>query len=673
MSPPGKITAKLAKLRKELHEHDYRYYILARPTISDERYDALLRELAGLESQYPELVTPDSPTQRVGGSPSKEFPSVRHAVQMLSLANTYEEDELRDFDRRVKSILGKAPFRYTCETKFDGISLSLIYEAGVLRRGVTRGDGVQGDDITANVKTIRTIPLRLHTKKKGLLNCEVRGEVVMFRRDFEAMNAERERAGEKTFINPRNSTAGTLKLQDSTIVASRPLKFFAYNLLAGPGAASSQYENLRLLRTMGFRADEHAARYATIGNVILHWRKMEKIRDTLPFDIDGIVIKVDALRQQELLGAIAKSPRWAVAAKFASRKAETLLKGITVQVGRIGTITPVAELEPVFVGGSTISRASLYNEDYIREIDARVGDTVIVEKGGDVIPKVSGIVPGKRPSSAKKFSFPSKCPVCGSKLERSEGEAHYFCDNDECPQQVRGRIEHWASRPAMDIEGLGEKIVDQLVSLDYVRNVADLYDLAKYRKVLETLEGWGEKSVSNLLEGIEASKERPYRKVLFALGIRHVGAGVVTILCDHFASIDDLRQAKEADLLAVDEIGPKIAASVLRYFSEKRHLALIGRLRKSGLQLAGARKKSNGKLAGKTFVLTGTLQKFSRDRAKELIEEQGGKVASSVSKQTFAVVVGEEAGSKLAKAKELGVELWDESKFLSVIGDSARS
>ena len=673
MSPPKKVADRLAKLRTEIQEHDYRYYILARPTISDERYDAVLRELAELESQYPELISPDSPTQRVGGAPSKEFPTVRHAVQMLSLANTYEESELRDFDRRVKSLLGKAPYRYTCETKFDGISLSLIYEHGVLRRGVTRGDGVQGDDITQNVKTIRTIPLRLHTKEKRLSDCEVRGEVVMFRADFAAMNAGRERAGEKTFINPRNSTAGTLKLQDSKIVASRPLKFFAYNLLAGRGALDSHMDNLQLLRKLGFRVDERAARYDTIEEVLVHWRKMEDIRDTLPFDIDGIVVKVDSLRQQELLGAIAKSPRWAAAAKFASRKAETVLNGITVQVGRIGTITPVAELEPVFVGGSTISRASLYNEDFIREIDARVGDTVIVEKGGDVIPKVSGVVLSKRPASARKFSFPVKCPVCGSKLERTEGEAHYFCDNDECPQQTRGRIEHWAARPAMDIEGLGEKVVDQLVSLDYVRNVADLYDLAKYRGELQELEGWGEKSVSNLLDGIGASKERPYRRVLFALGIRHVGAGVVTLLSDNFASIDDLRKAKEADLLAVHEIGPKIAASVLRYFSEKRHLQLIERLRKAGLQLEGARRKTNGKLAGKVFVLTGTLQKFSRDRAKELIEELGGKVAASVSKQTSAVIVGEEAGSKLGKARELGVELWDEAKFLSVIGGRTRS
>lgn len=670
-SPKRTVVVKVEKLRETLREHDYRYYVLARPTISDEKYDSLLRELEKLEKEYPELVTPDSPSQRVGGEPVKEFPTVSHSVQMLSLANTYSEEEIRDFDRRVKSLIGGETYRYVCETKFDGVSLSLRYERGILRLGVTRGDGTQGDDITANAKTIRTIPLRLRTSDAKLADCEVRGEVVMYRKDFEQMNADRERSGEKVFINPRNSTAGTLKLQDPKIVAARPLRFFAYSLRAEHGNLSSHYDNLQLLRDMGFRVDEMVKRYSTIDEAIDHWKKIEKERDTFPYDIDGIVIKIDALRHQEDLGAIAKSPRWAIAAKFATRKAETKLLGITLQVGRIGTITPVAELDPVFVGGSTISRASLYNKDYINELDIRIGDTVIVEKGGDVIPKVSAVVKEKRPSTSKRFSFPVSCPECGTKIRKLEGEVNYFCENDECPRQIRGRIEHWAARGAMDIEGLGEKIVDQLVEAEFIRNVADLYDLFSSRDKLIALEGWGEKSADKLLEGIEWSKSKPFRRVLFALGIRHVGAGVVDLLCDEYSSIDALMKATQDELLQVHEVGPKIAESVVRHFNNRRHRALIERLRASGIQLTSVAKKSKGRLAGKTFVLTGTLEGLSRDRARELIEQQGGKVAGTVSKNVSVVIVGEEAGSKLERARKLGIDLWDEKKFLSVVENGA--
>ncbi len=669
MKTPAKpIRDRVQKLHDELHRHDYLYYVLAQPEISDEKYDAMMRELQSIEAEYPGVRTPDSPTQRVGGNPTKEFPTVTHEVQMLSLANTYSEEEIRDFDRRVKSLLKEQKFHYVCELKFDGVSLSLSYGDGMLRRGATRGDGVQGDDITNNVKTIRTVPLRISPKEKTLLNCEVRGEVVMFRADFQKMNEERERAGEKTFINPRNSAAGTLKMQDPKIVASRPLRFFAYALRSPKAALQSHYDNLQLLRNMGFLIDNHAKRCRDVEEVISHWKYWEEKRETLPFDIDGVVVKVDALEQQEKLGAIAKSPRWAIACKFTSRSAETVLNDIRLQVGRIGTITPVAELQPVFIGGTTVSRASLYNEDYIRELDIRVGDTVVVERGGDVIPKITSVVKGKRPRSAKPFAFPKKCPECGSPLQRSEEEANYFCDNYECPMQIRGRLLHWASRGAMDIQKLGEAVVDQLVELGFVKNVADLYDLHTYRKQLTELERWGEKSAQNLLDGIEQSKQKPYPRVLYALGIRHVGSGVVSLLCDAFPSLDLLKKASHDELLEVHEIGPRIAESVVAFFKDKQHLQILHRLEKAGIRFSVDKQKmQKGPLSGKTFVLTGTLSSLTRDEAKEKLEALGGKVASSVSKQVHVLIVGEDAGSKLDKAKHLGIEIWDEKKFLSNI------
>ncbi len=662
------VVQQIERLRKELHEHDCKYYVLAQPAINDEQYDKLMSELLLLEAQYPELITTDSPSQRVGGQPTKEFPTVMHSLPMLSLSNTYSEDDIRDFDRRVKSLLGNEKYHYVCELKFDGVSLSLQYKQGILMRGVTRGDGTQGDDITANVKTIRSIPLRLNTNEKKFLDCEIRGEVLMNREDFGIMNEERERAGEKTFINPRNSTAGTLKLQDSKIVATRPLKFFAYYMRPNTATLKSHFENIQLLRSLGFKTDDNVKRYPTIDGVIEHWKEWEEKRESLPFDIDGIVVKIDSFAQQEQLGAIAKSPRWAIAAKFTSRKAETKLLGVTFQVGRIGTITPVAELEPVFLGGTTVSRASLYNEGYIRELDLRIGDYVIVEKGGDVIPKVTSVLTAKRQKNTKRLKFPSVCPECRTKLVRPDGEVNYFCENDECPKQIRGRIEHWAMRGAMDIDGLGWAIVDQLVNLKYIRNVADLYELYEHKSGLEQLERWGKKSVQNLLEGIETSKQKPFQRVLFALGIRHVGAGVVAVLCDHFSTIDELHTATQEELEAVHEIGPKIAESIVRYFADKRHRETISRLKKADLNFSIDKTKKNGKLSGKTFVITGTFSSMTRDHAKELIEAQGGRVASSVSKDVDALIVGEDAGSKLDKAKKLGVDLWDEKKLLANIG-----
>ena len=669
MAARAGIIKRLERLRAQLRDHDYRYYVLAQPTIEDEEYDRLLRELLDLEAANPDMVTPDSPSQRVGGRPTKEFPTVVHDVPMLSLSNTYNEEEVRDFDRRVRSALADDPFRYVCELKVDGVAVSLVYRDSTLSRGATRGDGTQGDDITQNLKTIRSIPLRLMGTKKGLREFEVRGEVFMKRDDFRRMNAERELAGEKLFINPRNSAAGTLKLQDSKVVASRPLNFVAYYLRAGAGVLTSHHENLKILRDLGFPVSEYSRISRNVEDVMEYWNEWETRRDSLPFDIDGVVVKVDALRQQERLGTIAKSPRWAIAFKFAARQATTTLKAITLQVGRVGTITPVAELEPVFVGGTTVSRATLHNEDYIKELDIRPGDTVVVEKGGDVIPKVSSVVKERRKGGTKAFAMPSQCPACGSKISRPEGEAGTYCENSECPAQIRGRIEHFAHRGAMDIEGLGEAVVDQLVSLGFVQNYADLYQLHRKENALVDLDRWGEKSVENLLRAIEKSKERPFSRLLFALGIRHVGTSVAQLLVDRFGSMDSLLSASFEVLQSVQGIGPRIAESITRFLDDKHNKRIIDRLAKAGLTLEEKKKRitRQSPFTGKTVVLTGTLASYGREEAKSLIEESGGHVASSVSSKTDYVIVGSDAGSKLDKAKKLGVRTLDEEEFIKLL------
>ena len=665
---------RIEALRSELLKHDYRYYVLAQPTISDSQYDALMRELMELEKLHPDLVTPDSPTHRVGGAPTKEFPTVTHAIPMLSLANTYNEDEVRDFDRRVASLLGSEAYTYVCELKFDGVAISLRYQKGLFVQGATRGDGVQGDEITQNLRTIRSIPLRLQAPSKSLNAVEVRGEVYMKREDFRKMNEERERIGEKRFVNPRNSAAGTLKLQDPKLVAQRPLNFIAYYLLSEQNSTKSHFDNLQLLRKLGFAVSEHSRRCRNIQDVISYWRQWEEQRDSLPYDIDGIVVKVDSLTQQERLGTIAKSPRWAIAFKFTARSVQTVLKNIVLQVGRTGTITPVAELEPVFVGGTTVSRATLHNEDYISQIGIRLGDTVVVEKGGDVIPKVSGVIPEKRPAGTKPYRFPLSCPVCGSKIVRPSDEANYYCENSECPAQVRGRIEHFAHRGAMDIEGLGEAIVDQLVTEGYVRSCADLYDLREKGSQLASLERWGEKSTANLLEAIDASTSRPFTRVLYALGIRHIGASVAQLLVRQFPSIEKLMSVTKEDLERIPGVGPRIAESVIHFFEDKHNRHLVKRLQQAGVQMSEQFPKSAGRtaLAEKTFVLTGSLSTLTREEARQKIEMAGGKVTSSVSKKTDYVVVGEDAGSKLQKARDLGIKVIDEKEFLSLIEKPSR-
>ena len=669
MAVSASIVKRVEALRTQLREHDYRYYVLAQPVISDLAYDKLMRELLDLEKEHPELAAPDSPTQRVGGEPTKEFPTVTHDVPMLSLSNTYSEEEVREFDRRVRSLLGKESPRYICELKFDGVAISLRYQNGLFVRGATRGDGTQGDDVTQNLKTIRSIPLRLMGKRKGWNDFEVRGEVYMKRDDFRRMNEERELAGEKTFINPRNSAAGTLKLQDPKIVAGRPLNFIAYYLRTESEPLTSHQDNLKILRSLGFPTSEHTRPSESVEGVIEFWKKWQDERENLPYDIDGVVIKVDSLDQQVRLGMIAKSPRWAIAFKFAARQATTTLRDITLQVGRIGTITPVAELDPVFVGGSTVSRATLHNEDYIKELDIRPGDTVVVEKGGDVIPKVSSVVKEKRPRGTKPFGMPPTCPECNSRITRPEGEANYYCENSECPAQVRARIEHFAHRGAMDIEGLGEAIVDQLVSRGFVRNYADLYELHKKRDKLVELDRWGEKSVENLVKAIEGSRERPFTRVLFALGIRHVGSSVAQLIVSHFQSMDALMDASFDDLQGVQGVGPRIAESVERFVGDSHNAKIIGRLKKAGLQFEEKRRRSvkQSAFTGKTVVLTGTLVSFTRDQAREMIVEAGGRVASSVSAKTDFVVVGAEAGSKLDKAQKLGIRTLDEDAFIALI------
>ncbi|HEX9657128.1 MAG TPA: NAD-dependent DNA ligase LigA [Bacteroidota bacterium] len=654
-------------LRQEILDHDYRYYVKADPTVSDEQYDVLLRELQRIEDKYPDLRTEDSPTQRVGGEPTKDFPSVTHRPAMLSLTNSYSEGDVCEFDKRIRGLLGDEKPVYVAELKIDGVAISLHYTEGVFRQGATRGDGARGDDITANLRTIRSLPLRLRTTSKESPTMQVRGEAFMHRDDFEKMNSQRIAAGEKSFINPRNSTAGTLKMQDSRIVASRPIRFYAYALHSDTSSEETHYDNLTAMRGMGLPVNEHTKRCDTIQEVIEYWKRWEERRDTLPYDIDGVVIKVDSLRQQKQLGSIAKSPRWAIAFKFKSRKAETSLKGISFQVGRTGTITPVAELEPIFVGGSTVSRATLHNSDYIEELDLRVGDTVVVEKGGDVIPKVSAVVLAKRQARAKKFSMPSRCPECKTELHRPPDEANYFCENAQCPAQVRGRIEHWAHRGAMDIEGLGEAVVDQLVALKLVNNVADLYSLHDHRGQLTELDRWGEKSVANLLEGIEKSKEQPFHRTLFALGIRHVGASVARILADRYDSVEMLQRASEEDLQEISGVGPRIAESIVHFLRDKQNSAMIRQLRKAGVVFASQAKSDGGRLSGKQFVLTGTLTSCTREEAKALIEGNGGVVASTVSKKIHYVVVGKDAGSKLQKARSLGIPTLSENDFLTMV------
>ncbi len=661
--------AEYDRLVDEILEHDYRYYVLADPAISDEEYDGMLRQLRAVEAEHPEWRRSDSPTHRVGGVPTKEFPPVVHQRPMLSLDNTYDETELAEFDRRIRDALGLEDVEYVCELKMDGVALSLLYQGGVLVQASTRGDGVTGDDITDNARTIRTIPLRL---RHGLSDVEVRGEVYLPTAEFRRMNEARIEAGEKAFANPRNAAAGTLKLMDPKEVARRPLAFVAYWLDDRHNDGGTQWHALELLQNLGFVVSEHRRLCRSFSEVLLFCEEWEEKRDALPYEIDGVVVKVNRLDFQEQLGYTSKSPRFMIAYKFRARKAETTLLEIGLQVGRTGAVTPVAILEPVLVGGITISRATLHNADEIRRKDIRPGDTVIVERGGDVIPKVSGVVLEKRPPTSVPFEFPTACPVCGAILFRGAEDAITRCENAACPAQVRGRILHFASRPAMDIEGLGPAVVDQLVNTGLIHNAADLYELEAER--IATLERMGEKSATNLVAAIQASKSRPFPAFVYALGIRNVGETTARALCRRFRSIDTMMSASVESFMEVEDVGPVVAESIVDFFRVEENRRLVERLKAHGLQTESKENQASeapppGKFTGMTFVLTGALERFTRDDAAERIRAKGGTVTDSVSRKTSIVVAGPGAGSKLAKATQLGIEIWDESRFLAELGE----
>lgn len=666
------LQQRIEELRKLITQYDYEYYVLAQPQISDYEYDKLLAELIQLESENPNLITPDSPTQRVGSDLNNEFKTIVHQVPMLSLSNTYSEDELLDFDRRAREGLPSIEkVEYVCELKIDGVSVSLKYKNGLLDYAATRGDGTSGEDVTNNVKTIKSVPLSYPKKIAGKLkldNIEVRGEIYMEVEAFKKMNAERELEGEKVFVNPRNSTAGTIKLLDSKQVAKRPLQIFTYFLFSNSDELLSHYENLKLLSGLGFRVNPNYKLCTSINDVLEFCKEWEEKRDTLPYEIDGVVVKVNSIKQQKILGSIAKSPRWAVAFKFKAKQAVTKLNKIVWQVGRTGTLTPVAELEPVFLAGSTISRATLHNMDEINRKDIREDDYVTIEKGGDVIPKVVSVDLLKREKNSKPVEIPDKCPVCKSKLYQPEEEVAIYCENNSCPAQVKGRLSHFSARGAMDIEGLGDALINLFVEMEFLHDCADIYNLKNKREELINIERLGEKSVDNLLNSIEKSKEKPFDKVLFAIGIRYVGAGAAKKIADHFSKIDNLMKASEEEIEAIHEIGPSISKSIKRFFADQKNIKLIERLKKAGLKFSAEKKEpASNKLNGRSFVLTGTLSSMSRDEAKEIIIANGGSVVSSVSKNTNYVVAGESPGSKFDKAQKLGIAILSEEEFLKMI------
>lgn len=664
---------RIEKLREYIRKLDRAYYIEAHPLVSDREYDELFRKLQELEQKHPELITPDSPTQRVGGEPLKEFKNVTHTKPMLSLSNTYSKEELLDFDKRVKEGLDDQ-YEYVCELKYDGVALSIRYQDFSLDIGATRGDGYTGDDITQNVRTINSLPLKVNNMEingKPVANFEVRGEVYMDEEDFIKINEARIANEEKTYANPRNLTAGSLKLLDPNTVAKRNLKLVCYYLDIDGIEQKSHYDNLQLLKQLGFPTSKAAKSCKDIEEVFDFIEEWKEKRSTLPFQIDGIVIKLNSLKQQEKLGFIARSPRWAIAYKYEAEAAETVLKKINLQVGRTGHVTPVADLEPVFIAGSTVSRATLHNSDYISERDIREGDIVIVEKGGDVIPKVVRPVLEKRPKGLAQYIFPDVCPCnIKSKLERPEGEANYFCNHPECPWQLRRRIEHFASRNAMDIEGLGEKAIEQFVEANLLKSVADIYELKDRKDKILALQRWGEKSAVNLIDAVEESKKQPFNRVLFALGIRFIGESAAKILADNFNNIDDLANATEDDLTQIHEIGEKMAESITHFFADKKQIEIIKKLRYHGLIFEQKKEnieKKKQDLANMTFVLTGELDSMTRSEAKERIEELGGKMTGSVSKKTDYLVAGKNPGSKYDKAQKIGTKILNEEDFLKLL------
>lgn len=660
------VQRQIEALREEICRHEHLYYVLDAPELSDADFDHLMQQLKRMEADHPELITPDSPTQRVGGKPREGFVKVEHSRPMLSLDNAYNEQELRDWDRRARELAGSGKLEYVCELKLDGMSLALTYRHGRLHTGVTRGDGSVGEDVTSNVRTMRTVPLSISPaalKKAGIPpDFEVRGEVLMPVAAFERMNDERERQNLSRFANPRNAAAGTIRVLEPNIVAQRRLDFYAYFLLVdGKYFPELHSEALHALSQVGFRVNSHYALASSIDQVLEFISKGEQMREKLPYEIDGVVVKVNSVRVRDRLGFTGKAPRWAIAYKYAARSGITQIEDIRVQVGRTGKLTPVAALQPVPIGGTTVSRATLHNMDEIERLGAKIGDWVMVERGGDVIPKVVKVVEDKdHPRGHKQFQMPERCPECGGHVVRAEGEADHRCINAACPAKLRESILHFAARSVMNIEGMGESLVNQLCDRGLVKDIADIYELNEEK--LLTLERVGEKSAQNLLDEIEQSRKLPLQRVIFGLGIRFVGERTAEFLAEHFGSMDALMSASTEDLQSVNEVGPRIAESIREFFSEPRNRKLVERLRQY-LNFTGQKKQRGTALAGKTFVITGTLANYSREEAKRMIEDAGGKVSGSVSKKTDYVLAGDDPGSKLDKARELGVKVIGEAEM----------
>jgi DNA ligase (NAD+) len=665
--PTSPIEKKIESLREKIRHHEYRYYVLDHPEISDADFDALMNELKRLEAEHPELITPDSPTQRVGGKPREGFVKAKHSSPMLSLDNAYSEEELRDWERRVHELSGRTDLEYMCELKLDGMSLALVYRDGRLERGITRGDGSVGEDVTLNVRTVRSIPLVIakdKLKKAGIpADFEVRGEMLMPLAAFRKLNKERASHGLATFANPRNFTAGTVRQLEPSITAQRRMDYFAYLLLKdGQTFFDRQSKAMDAMEMAGFKVNPNRKLAKNLDEVLKFIHSWEGKRESLPYEIDGIVIKIDRTAWQRELGFTGKAPRWAIAYKYAARGGVTQIEDIVPQVGRTGKLTPVAWLKPVPIGGTTVSRATLHNMDEIERLGVKIGDWVEVERGGDVIPKVVKVVEdGEHSRGHKSFKMPEHCPVCGGNVVRTPGEVDHRCVNANCPAKLQGTILHFASRHVMDIDGLGEALVNQLTERGLVKNVADLYMLTK--DDLLKLERMGEKSAENVLAEIAASKKLPLERVIYGLGIRFVGERTAQFLAEHFGSLDAIMNASVEELEEVNEVGPRIAESIVEFFGDEHNRKLVSDLRKAGLTFAGQKKEKGTKLAGKTFVLTGTLARHTRDEAKKMIEDAGGRVSGSVSKKTDYVVAGTDAGSKLDKARELGVSVIGEGEL----------
>ena len=666
--------ARIEELSKEIEAHNYNYYVLDKPTISDYEFDMLLEELIKLEKEHPELILPDSPSQRVGGQITKEFKSVKHKYPMLSLSNSYSREDMEDFDRKVREGLGLGSdlfgglVDYVCELKFDGLSIGLTYINDQLQQAVTRGDGVQGDDVTNNAKTIKSIPLKL--KGDFPSEFEIRGEIFMPRKAFDQINKEREEIGEAPLANPRNAASGTMKMQDSSVVAKRKLDCYLYFLLGTQVPHQKHSENLNAAKSWGFKVSEHTKVCHGMEEVLQYIEFWDKERYNLPYDIDGIVIKVNDYKQQQHLGFTAKSPRWAIAYKFKAEQVSTELQSISYQVGRTGAITPVANLKPVLLAGTTVKRASLHNADIIEKLDVRVGDNVYVEKGGEIIPKIIGVDLSKRSGHSEKTKYITHCPECNTELIRKEGEALHYCPNENgCPPQVKGKMEHFVSRKAMNIDSLGGETIDQLYESGLIKNIADIYDLKKEQ--LLPLERMAEKSVQNLIDGIEASKQVPFERVLFAIGIRHVGETTAKKVARKVKSIDVLSGLTKEQLLEIDEVGETIAESIIEFFKNEDNKTIVDRLKANGLQMKideTHQKTGTDKLKDLTIVISGVFSKHSRDEYKEMIELNGGKNSGSISKKTSFVLAGENMGpEKLKKAESLGVKIINEDDFLEMI------